>query len=187
MSDKLIRRNSDAIYEMLKQAIEKPEKAYLWTPRDTIEFVPHVLPVSFGDGRALFYVGTLNQRPRYWVVRGDSNWECGLDYPGRDDDAPEIVEFIDDIAADIEGAFGSARCGYCGRGLSAYSIDDPPHCDQRYCEAKDELEGGRDWPCINDEGGCQWGRMDWPPGFAVTRSPYYRETILAICASAEVA
>lgn len=187
----LIRRNPDAIYEALREAVQKPIKRYLWTPKDEIEFVPYLLPLSYGDGRALFKIGTINQRPRYWIIRGDSSWESDLDYPGTDSDddsSPnDVGEFIDDIVTDLEGAFGSALCGYCGLGLSAYSVDDLPHCNIEGCEAKDELEAGCDWPCINDDGGCHWGRMDWPAGFAVTNSPHYSESILAICVSAEVA
>ena len=58
---------ADVIQQRLVKAIERRERAYLWTPADTISFIPRVLPTVYGDGRALFALATINQRPAYWV------------------------------------------------------------------------------------------------------------------------
>lgn len=70
---------SDPIHAKLVKAIERRDRAYLWTPADAISFTPRVLPHIYGDGRALFALATINQRPRYWVIRACSTWGCGMD------------------------------------------------------------------------------------------------------------
>lgn len=170
----LIRNTPDDIQRRLKQAVEVEERAYLWIPADAITFVPALLEIFYGDGRALFFVGTINQRPRYWVIRGDSSWsESGSDH--------DFGEFVDEIITDLEEEFGPATCGYCGQGLSGYSIDDPPECSEPGCDAKDALEAGCDWPSVDANGGCHWGSMRWPPGFDVVENPLdYRGNFLSI-------
>lgn len=85
----------DRIQPQLIRAIEKRKRLYLWTPADAITFVPRVLPTVYGDGRALFTIATINQRPAYWVIRACSTWGCGLDREdssgpdSRRDDRPD--------------------------------------------------------------------------------------------------
>lgn len=71
--------SNDPVHRKLRRAIEKRKCAYLWTPADAITFVPRVLPTIYGDGRALFTIATINQRPAYWVIRACSTWGSGLD------------------------------------------------------------------------------------------------------------
>jgi hypothetical protein len=172
----LIRRKPDTIHARLKAAIEIETTAHLWTPSGAITFTPYLMNTIYGDGRALFYVGTINQRPRYWVIRGDSGWDCGNDYPGREDDEFYIGEFIEEIITHLEEELGTARCGYCGQSLSMYSPEEwreanPPVCDQEGCEAQEDLDAGCAWPAVDDNGGCHWGRKKWPEGFEATSHP----------------
>jgi len=176
----LLRRKPDGIHARLKAAIEVQTTRCLWTPSDALTFVPPLSDVIYGDGRALFLVGTLNQRPRYWVIRGDSHWTSGMDYGEEpSDDAVDFGDVVEDIITDLEEEFGSARCGYCGQGLSAYSPADPPDCSNENCCAKDDLTAGCGWPSIDDNGGCHWGRADWPKGFETVPHPLSGMTILA--------
>src|SRR6202012_2280696 len=69
----------DPIQKRLVAAIGREESGYLWVPADAITFSPRVLPKVYGDGRALFALATINQRPAYWVIRGCSTWGCGSD------------------------------------------------------------------------------------------------------------
>lgn len=153
----------DEIHAKLVQAIEKPERAYLWTPADTIEFTPRVLPLVYGDGRALFALATINQRPAYWVIRACSTWGSGLD---RDDaPGPDFAEMTDDILTDLEEAFGSGRCGYSGESL--FWPKSERSCDCEACQDDYVAE----WPEVDGYGGCSWGRVDWPEGFDVVPNP----------------
>lgn len=146
---------------------------------DAISFTPPLSPKIYGDGRALFTIGTLNQRPAYWIIRGDSHWTSGLDFGAEPPDgALEFVDVVDGIITDLEEEFGSARCGYCGAGLSHYTQDDPPDCSKEGCPAKDDLEAGCGWPSVDDNGGCHWGRLAWPAGFDVEPHPLHPSTTI---------
>jgi hypothetical protein len=153
-------------HAQLKALIEVPTKRYLWTPADEIEFVPRVLSKFYGDGRALFAVTTCNNRPAYWVVRGDSSWSlCDSHAP---DGATEFIELIDDILTDLEDEFGRARCGYSGANL--YLPREERGCDCEECAEPEEAS----WPQVDDENGCSWGRVDWPSDFASVPHPFSR-------------
>jgi hypothetical protein len=185
----LVRRNADdtdEIHARLKAAIEVPITRHLWTEADAITFAPALLDTVYGDGRALFTIGTINQRPAFWVIRGDSGWAYDLDHGDTPDDAPDFGDLVEDILRDMEEYFGRAECGYCGRSLSMYSADewreaDPPICTKVGCEAQDELDAGTgDWPSVDSNGGCHWGRMAWPEGFPVVKHPWaWRGNLLA--------
>lgn len=74
--------SDDPVHMQLRMAIEKRQRSYLWIPEHSITFVPRLLPTIFGDGRALFTIATINQRPAYWVIRACSTWGSGHDgYP----------------------------------------------------------------------------------------------------------
>lgn len=164
---------SDQMHELLRAAIEKPEKAYLWTPSDTIEFTPRVLSKVYGDGRALFALTTINNRPAYWVIRGDSGWDCqDIDAP---DNAPDFGDFTDEILTDLEEEFGNARCGYSGANLCLMS--DERGCDCEECSDPEIAE----WPMVDSSGGCIWDRMNWPPmeGVRFEKHPFsYRGNLV---------
>lgn len=172
------RRDPDEIHAQLKAAVEVETEQYLWTPAHMIRFTPALLPVVYGDGRALFVVSTINQRPRYWIIRGDSQWAVDTDsnspWPALSEN--DFDDLLDDILSDMEEHFGRAECSYCGRGLSCYA-DGPPEearCGERGCEAPDEVEAGCGWPSVDSNGGCSWSRMKWPDCFATTPHPWAR-------------
>lgn len=151
----------DETHTRLVQAIEKPESGYLWVPSDAITFTPYVLPVIYGDGRALFTLATINQRPAYWVIRGCSTWGSASD--SCDSTGPDFAEMTDDILTDLEEAFGRGRCGYSGSSLFHPRSDRIQWCQCEECD--DEYEAA--WPEVDGDGGCSWSRTDWPEGFAV--------------------
>jgi hypothetical protein len=72
----LICTKPDKTHALLKGAIEVWTRRYLWTPADAINFKPALCGNVYGDGRALFGLSTLNLRPAYYVIRGDSGWDC---------------------------------------------------------------------------------------------------------------
>ncbi|MGV2099002.1 hypothetical protein [Rhizobium sp. 21-4511-3d] len=156
----------DEIHARLVEAIEKPERAHLWVPADAIEFTPHVLPLVYGDGRALFTIATINQRPAYWVIRGCSTWGCDMD--GGDATGPDFGEMTDDFLTDLEEHFGSGRCGYSGESL--FFPKGERHCDCEECQ--DDYVAS--WPEVDGCGGCSWSRCDWPDGFDVEPNPLSR-------------
>lgn len=156
----------DRIHKKLRRAIERPEKRYLWTPADTITFTPYLLPVFYGDGRALFMMSTLHQRPRYWVIRGCSSWGSGMDReraPG-----PDFAELTDDLLTDLEEAFGRGRCGYSGQTLFWPRKERLQNCQ---CEECDEKRWKARWPMVDDRDGTQWSRCSWPDGFKTVKNP----------------
>ena len=64
----------DTEHQQLRKSISTPHKSYLWVEEDTIEFTPPLSDVVYGDGKALFGISTLHDRPAYWIIRGDSRW-----------------------------------------------------------------------------------------------------------------
>ena len=158
--------DGDEVHERLRAAIEVKQTSYLWVEGDTPPFIPRLLPVIYGDGRALFSIATINQRPRYWVIRGCSTWGCAYD---RDDaDGPEFAELTDDLMTALEDAFGRGRCGYSGNSLFWPRKERLRNCQ---CEECDEKRWKASWPMVDDDGGCSWGRMDWPTGFPTDPNP----------------
>jgi hypothetical protein len=168
---------ADRIQSKLTRAIEKRKRAYLWTPADAIAFVPRVLPTVYGDGRALFAIATINQRPAYWVIRACSSWGCGLDR--EDSSGPDFAEMTDQIMSDLEGAFGRGRCGYSGNSLFWPRKDRVRNCR---CEECTDRHTAR-WPAVDDNGGCSWSRIDWPDGFRTVKNPLsWRGSLLVVAA-----
>lgn len=159
-------RENDPTHRRLRIAIEKRKKGYFWTPADAVTFIPYVLPTIYGDGRVLFTLSTINQRPRYWVIRACSTWGCDLDR--EDAPGPNFGDQIDDILTELEEAFGKGRCDYSGNSLFWPKKERVANCQ---CEECSEGRFRARWPIVDDEGGCSWSRIDWPKGFATTPNP----------------
>lgn len=155
----------DDIHARLVKAIERKERFYLWVPSQPITFIPRVLPRIYGDGRALFTLATINQRPAYWVIRACSTWGAGLDRESST--GPDFAEMTDEILTDLEEAFGSGRCGYSGNSLFHTKRERMRYCKCEDCEAGPMAR----WPMVDGDGGCSWSRMDWPAGFDVEPNP----------------
>lgn len=164
------------VHTILGKAIEKRQRAYLWTPTNTIAFVPRLLPTFFGDGRALFTISTINQRPAFWVIRACSTWGCAFD--DRNSVGPDFSEIVDDILDELENAFGSGRCGYRGNNLFMPKRERVKSCR---CEECLDRYGTARWPMVDRDGGCSWGRLDWPRCFDTVNNPVSpRGNLLAI-------
>lgn len=161
--------SDDAVHNRLRRAIEKRERSYLWVPEHAITFVPRVLPKIYGDGRALFIIATINQRPAYWVIRACSTWGCG--YDREDPTGPDFGEMTDDILTDLEEAFGNGRCGYSGNSLFWPKKERVRNCQ---CEECTDRYATARWPMVDGDGGCSWGRIDWPVGFQTVPNPLSR-------------
>lgn len=170
--------DDDLIHQRLKKLVEKRTKDYLWVPEDAITFVPRLLSTVYGDGRALYTLSTLNQRPAYWIIRGDSDWTSGMDYPGvyyhelPPEGLHDFGDYTDEILTDLEDCFGSGRCGYNGSSLfhaKKYRTCTCEECSDRWIAR---------WPTVDGDGGCAWGRMDWPDEFDTVKNPFYRGRIL---------
>lgn len=156
----------DAIHARLKATVEVEESGYLWIPEHSIKFIPRVLDTVYGDGRALFWLSTINQRPAYWIIRGDSSWD--VSDGNAPDHAPNFGDFTDDILTALEECFGSGRCGYSGSCLFFPLDERDGDCPCEEC--RDELTA--EWPMVDDDGGCSWGRMKWPDGFSVEKHAF---------------
>lgn len=156
----------DAIQAALVKAIERKGKAALWTPADAITFTPRVLPTVFGDGRALFTLATINQRPAYWVIRACSTWSSGYECGAAI--GSDFGDHTDEILTALEEAFGNGRCGYSGCNLFF-----PKRERIKYCKCEECSDGSfrARWPMVDGDGGCSWSRMDWPNGFEVEPNP----------------
>lgn len=163
----LVRREAcpeDLIHSRLKKLVERRIERYLWIPQDAIRFVPPVLSTVYGDGRALFNITTINNRPAFWIIRGDSEWSCS-DAPW-DSNAVDFGEFTDEILNDLEMEFGSARCGWSGANL--YMSKKERGCDCEECSDRTLAK----WPMVDGQDGCSWGRRDWPKEFDTVRHPW---------------
>lgn len=156
----------DDVHKRLIAACEVEETSYLWVKGDTPPFTPRVLPTILGDGRALFTIATINQRPRYWIIRGCSTWGCG--YDREDASGPDFAEISDEIMTHLEEHFGRGRCGYSGNSLFYTKKERLRDC--RCEECSDRYARAR-WPMVDDDGGCSWSRMDWPEIFATVPNP----------------
>lgn len=145
------------VHARLAIAVEKRQKSYLWTPADAIIFVPRLLEKTYGDGRALYALSTINQRPAYWVIRACSTWS-----------SQQFGEMTDDILTELEEQFGNGRCGYSGGNLFQSRRDRMRECDCEDCTSRYVAK----WPSVDGEGGCSWGRMRWPEGFRTDGEGY---------------
>lgn len=166
--------SGDRVHARLRRAIEKRKRAYLWVPSDAITFVPRLLPTIYGDGRALFKIATINQRPACWVIRACSTWGSGLDREAAS--GPDFAEMVDDIMTRLEDAFGRGRCSYSGNSLFWPKKERIRDCQ---CEECTDRRVAR-WPQVDDYGGSSWSRLDWPPGFNTVKNPLsWRGNLLA--------
>lgn len=149
--------------------LQRPIQRYLWTPADMITFTPAVLDQPFGDGRALFGLTTINNRPAYWLFRGCSSWKIS-DYDAPDG-ATEIAEFIDDVLRAIEEQFGGVSC------YERNSRGDWIDSETKQFVPRSWVE----FPVLDDETGCSWWREDWPSmeGVRLERHPWARTNVLA--------
>ncbi len=169
---------SGPVTHALKDA-QKPVTSYLWTPDNSITFTPAVLNKVFGDGRALFSITTINDRPAYWIVRGCSSWKISGDYRAPDG-SPDFGDFTDEILAAIEDQYGTSD--YYEMNANCRWIDS---------ETKKFVPSSwAEFPVINTHDGCSWGRLEWPEIEGVELEPHpfaAWANVIKIDQSAEVA
>ncbi len=136
---------TDVITQLLREA-QTPIERELWSEKDRVEFTPSVCDEIFGDGRCLFKITTINNRPRFWIIRGCSSWRIGS---GENDD---VFEHIDEITNAIEIQFGSTNC---------FDVDEKGRfIDEETGEPA--IDAYIEYPVINTSIGCSWARMSWP-------------------------
>lgn len=159
---------TDAITRALI-AHQTPVTAHLWTPSDAVTFTPAVLDHVFGDGRALFRVTTINSRPRWWLVRGDSGWSEDRDGPEGTTEAERdlFIDHVDDVVQAIADEFGGLPNMEDENDAEAY-VD---HATGKPFDPADLV-----YPQIDDRTGTFWQRIDWPdlPGVAFAPHPFDR-------------
>ena len=135
------------------QSAQLPVTKHLYTPEHSVAFVPQVLPEVFGDGRALFAFSTINTRPAYWIIRGDSGWATCFDAPGGG--GKDFGNFVDPVLEALEEHFGVAELGeHFERDCDGRAID--PQTGALLAEAEVS------YPVVNYGCGCFWSRLDWP-------------------------
>lgn len=127
-----IRLHSD--HESLRRQIEVPTLGYLWGQR-VGWFVPRLLNRVYGDGRKLMAVCPLDGRPRYIVVRVDSNTESLTDATAGGESC-----LIDDIYSAAEEQWGYCHCEECDR-------DQPERLP---------------FPVAHWGDGSSWSEISWP-------------------------
>lgn len=157
--------------ELLKALVEVQITRHLWTEADAITFTPRILTKVYGDGRALFAITTINNRPAYWIIQGDSCWACSDSR--APDMAPEFGDYVDDVMTDLEEEFGNARCGYSGANL--YMSPEDRGCECEECTDPEVAS----WPMVDADIGCSWWRFDWPDGIPSRPHPWARTNLLA--------
>jgi hypothetical protein len=140
---------NNAVHKKLRCVVEKRQRSHLWTPADAINFVPRLLPTIYGDGRALFTIASINQRPAYWIIRACSTWGSGMDR--EDSSGPDFAEMTDDILTALEDAFGNGRCGYSGNSLFWPKKERVQHCQCEECEDSHVAK----WPEVDGFGGSR--------------------------------
>jgi hypothetical protein len=123
----------------------KRQRAYLWG--DYCVFTPVVLSEIFGDGKQVIYIGSIDQRPKFWIARIDSKQSI------------EPLEFdVEQIICAIEDEFGRVpESGYLtfeqfkeAKKSNSFGFDEY----QNYREYKEDCEYPRmDW------GGGHWGTL----------------------------
>lgn len=143
------------VHRKLRETVCRRTKRYLWVPEDAVTFKPALSNRIFGDGRALMGLSTMNQRPKFYILRVDSQWEIGTDMQAPDD-AVEFAEYVDAICFALEDEFG--RGGYDdGSGEK---------------ETARERNRRRAWPAFDDNGGCTWWRVNWPEKCGIKTVPH---------------
>lgn len=148
----------DAITRALVSA-QTETRAHLWTPSNEVVFTPPVLDRVFGDGRALFRVTTINNRPRWWVVRGCSTWTENND---PHDGLVPVHDHIDDVVQAIADQFGGLP-NMLGEDEDVEYVDD----EGRPFDPADIVH-----PQIDDRTGTSWSHLDWPELAGVTLEPH---------------
>lgn len=155
------------------QDAQVPITTSLWVGGCETSFTPMVLTKAFGDGRALFKITTIQNRPAYWLVRGCTNWTESHDAP---DGRVSVADVIEEVVEAIEGQFG---------GTSHYDRDAKGrYVDQETNERIERGDARVEFPVIEAETGTSWALTDWPELEGMTRIPHPHEKHVTVLTEA---
>ena len=121
--------------EIIKKLIEYEQEEIepeLWGQKYP-KFKPYLLEKKFGDGKLLMYFGNLDDRPYWWLVRGNSKWDIN-----------EVPD--EDIYCAIEEE--------CGGWIPDY--DEELEVDEDGYDEYGECHMG-DYPMIISDSSAHWG------------------------------
>ncbi len=165
---------SEAEHLRLQALLCAPREGRLWEHSRPVKFTPALSRAVYGDGKGLIGITTISDRPRYWLVRIDSQWMV----PGRScdaerrlpPDAPDVGEAMEGIEVNLIAEFGSSD-------PEAYLDDEIADCDDccgRGCDACAHTGYGPegtppDFPAIDLTDGTSWWREDYPAPSADAR------------------
>jgi hypothetical protein len=124
------------IRKLLKHECRR-QRAYLWG--GYCVFTPVVLSKIYGDGLQIVFIGSIDQRPRFWLARIDSKTD---------------MDFVvaEDIVNEIEEEFGRVP----EEGYLSY---------REFCEIKKEDRIFFDHNNYKEyKEDCEYPRMDWHGG-----------------------
>lgn len=65
---------TDEIQKKILEYEQEELEPELWG-RKYQSFKPYLLEETFGDGKLLMYFGTCDDRPYWWLIQGDSEWD----------------------------------------------------------------------------------------------------------------
>lgn len=130
--------------EWIKEQTE-PREISLWGTVYQTDFVPEICSMREGDGKQLIYFGTINQRPKWWLMLIDSAHDIESD----DFDIEGIV-----IEA-LEEEFGSAEQYISEEEFKELLEEEDEECI--ICETYDNwLEYNYNYPKLQIDG-FHWG------------------------------
>lgn len=114
---------------------------------DEYEIEPEISKEIIGDGLQLIYVGTVDQRPNYWLIRIDSK----TDIEGYDFDIEEIVNIL-------EEEFGiHPNCYVNEEDFNKYKKNqDSDYSELRDYNTYEEFRSACEYPAVWWSGG-HWG------------------------------
>ena len=82
-----------------------PRTVSLWG-QEYPDFKPYLCENIIGDGLQLVYLGTINNRPHYWLIRIDSKTDVSSD----DFDFEDILQLIEEECGRCEGIDECESC-----------------------------------------------------------------------------
>lgn len=136
----------------LRELVETPHMAWLWHKGDARLIRPVLIEQVFGDGLQLFGFTTINSRPNYYVIQGDSRWSDDWMLDGY---GGGFGDHVDEVYDAIENEWGPSHCGEC---LERYGQRDDGADPCTACEDATPDEG--EFPSLDWEGGCSWWAYD---------------------------
>lgn len=117
-----------------------PRHVSLWG--EGFEFSPEICDKFLGDGKQLIYLGSIDQRPRYWLLRIDSKTDIEAD----DFDYESLISLV-------EECFGRFDEWISEDDFEDAKKDDP---ELEYYDTYEDYEEHNSYPRMN-WGGGHWG------------------------------